>query len=335
MEKTIDTINLFIGDNDGKLPYRSRKGEQRTTISWGQRKLMIGEIEFLTYFWNPTKVPKPIVVYAGASPGTHIPLLATMFESVAEWHLYDPRPFKIAGTSKIILHQQLFTDKDATQWANREDIILISDIRTADHTTMKPDENEAAVWTDNLMQQKWLSIMKPIISSLKFRLPYYDVWNDMLKPNSPWLTKLGMTGENPQQLKYLKGLIMYQPWRPSTSTETRLIVSRDDGLVTTTYDLIDYEQILAYHNVIVREQEKYVNIPDDELLKDFDSAVEAFILKQYFYKMIGNDTTSNETILKLSRLITEELNVGRPTRVNLSILRSGENKSARRLTKGS
>lgn len=335
MEKTLTTANLFLSDTDTKLPYRSRKGEKRTAISWGQRKLMIGEIEFLTYFWNPIKVPKPTVVYAGASPGTHIPLLATMFESVAEWHLYDPRPFKISGSGKIILHSQLFTDKDAAQWSGRDDIIFISDIRTADHTTMKPDENEAAVWTDNLMQQKWLTIMKPVIASLKFRLPYSDVWSEMSKLNSPWLEKLGLSPETSQQVKYLKGHIMYQPWRPSTSTETRLIIQRDDGLVSQTYNLIDYEQMLSYHNVVVREQDKYkspINIIDNELLSDFDSTVEAFTLKQYFYKMTGNDTTSSETILKLSRLITDELNRSRPTKVDLTALRIGDNKSAKRLT---
>src|SRR5574337_94987 len=113
MQKTIDVSSLFVTDASGKMPYRSRKGEQRTAISWGQRKLIIGEIEFFLYFWNPKTLPNPTVVYVGASPGSHIPLLSSMFESVAAWHLYDPRPFKIQGTSKIHLHQQLFTDKDA------------------------------------------------------------------------------------------------------------------------------------------------------------------------------------------------------------------------------
>lgn len=64
------------------VPYRRRTGETKTVIHWGQRKLLMSEIEFLTE--HASEVPKMLflsfyssdnnqsqwVIYAGAAPGT-------------------------------------------------------------------------------------------------------------------------------------------------------------------------------------------------------------------------------------------------------------------------
>ncbi len=47
------------------LPYRRRKGEEKTVVHWGQRKLLLSEIEFLTLYGQEGHP----VVYAGAAPG--------------------------------------------------------------------------------------------------------------------------------------------------------------------------------------------------------------------------------------------------------------------------
>ena len=56
--------------------YYRRKAEKeiKTMVHWGQRKLLIAELEFLTFFWDPEIVPHPTIVYAGAAGGDHIPL---------------------------------------------------------------------------------------------------------------------------------------------------------------------------------------------------------------------------------------------------------------------
>ena len=75
-----------------KKPYRRRADEEKTAIHWGQRKLLMSEIEFLL-----STLPKSqqcVVVYAGAAPGTHVRILADMFPS----HLFvlvDPAPFTV------------------------------------------------------------------------------------------------------------------------------------------------------------------------------------------------------------------------------------------------
>jgi hypothetical protein len=96
------------GDGDPELPYRRRQGEYKTVLHWGQRKLHVSEIEFLTEFG----FPYCHVVYAGAASGTHIKQLSEMFPDVT-FHLYDPSPFTVLPTERIRIHNELFTDEIA------------------------------------------------------------------------------------------------------------------------------------------------------------------------------------------------------------------------------
>ncbi len=79
-----------------RLKYRRRKGEVKSVLHWGQRKLLLSEIEFLLLHGDGVK----LVVYAGAAPGTHIAYLADLFP---EHHfvLYDPAPFTVKATPQI------------------------------------------------------------------------------------------------------------------------------------------------------------------------------------------------------------------------------------------
>ena len=164
--------DLLLNSDDPELPYRRRKNEEKVSLHFGQRKLLLTVVQFLTLFWNPKKVPKPIVVYAGAAPGNNIEIISQLFPEV-EFHLYDPWTFKINETDKIHLYNQYFTDHDAKQWSGRSDIYFISDIRTADYTKAKNlDENENQIMQDMMKQMNWYNIINPIHGHLKFRLPY-------------------------------------------------------------------------------------------------------------------------------------------------------------------
>src|SRR5688572_5255739 len=83
-------------------------GEKKTVIHWGQRKLLLSEIEFLT--WHAFH--GCAVVYAGAAPGTHIPYLCKLFPWVQKWILYDPTPFHPATKRhpKVECVEDIFTD---------------------------------------------------------------------------------------------------------------------------------------------------------------------------------------------------------------------------------
>ncbi len=60
----------ILEEDAPRAPYRRRKDEVKSVIHWGQRKLLVAEIEFLTMYAGTRKsdTPQP-VVYAGAAPG--------------------------------------------------------------------------------------------------------------------------------------------------------------------------------------------------------------------------------------------------------------------------
>jgi hypothetical protein len=75
----------------------------RSTNHWGQRKLLLSEIEFLSLFIPQLRARSPppkriVVVYAGAAPGTHIPYLFDLFDNRTgdlQFALFDPAYFSI------------------------------------------------------------------------------------------------------------------------------------------------------------------------------------------------------------------------------------------------
>ena len=299
--------DLTLNPEDPELPYRRRKDEEKKSIAYGQRKLMLTLVQFITNFWDPEVVPNPKLVYAGAAPGTNIGIVSTMFPEI-EFHLYDPRPFKIKLSDKIKTYQQYFTNEDAQKWADRDDIFFVSDIRTADYNKASDlDENEQQIMDDMQMQMEWYNIIKPVRGHLKFRLPYTG-------------------GNRPSHMEYLYGYVFKQCWAPQTSTETRLVpVYGNDGEpITKLWNCQKYQDQMFYHNVIVREsfcydnpfvqsddnnnnETQYIDYP--ELLNDWDSRAETQILMDYIYKRVGKvGKHIQQMVIALSRMITTRLN---------------------------
>nr|QBK91940.1 MAG: poly a polymerase regulatory subunit [Pithovirus LCPAC304] len=307
---------LHLAPDAPRREYYSRKkeGEIKTSVHWGQRKLLMSEIAFLVYFWDPKEVPHPIVVYAGAACGDHIPLLPDLFPQIKEFHLYDPEPFSIDPTDKLRLYSQLFTVDTAKEWSGRDDVLFISDIRTGDYTKMTSSDNEKAIIEDMELQKRCVEIIQPVQAHLKFRLPYSDFDEEYMK------------------VHYLDGYAFLQPWAPHTSTETRLVPVKNGGEYTTkVWDAIQYEEQLFYHNTVYRSMQLYNNpflhknntrhkpiktyeahrerlvpLHPPELTNDYDSMAEVHILRAYFGKF--DLTPSKQEVCDLSDKITVELN---------------------------
>ena len=71
--------------------YYVRKDERKKLAAhWGQRKLFLSELYFLTKYAGLSKN----VIYAGAAPGKHTKYLATLFPE-HKFILVDPSPFHI------------------------------------------------------------------------------------------------------------------------------------------------------------------------------------------------------------------------------------------------
>lgn len=225
----------LVGTLETSMPrtmYRRRQNELKSTLHWGQRKLMLSEVEFL----NEHSHAKSHVVYAGAAPGSHLACLCALFPDIT-FDAFDPRPFDEnlwppKGPKNLVLHQECFTDRTAEKLASSgKRILFISDIRTADWKEMSPEAHDDCILRDLHAQQHWVKIIRPECSMLKFRLPYAD----------------GCT-------KYLAGEIKLPVWGPQTTTECRLIVKPIDS--------INAEDVFAeevYHHQQILEQLFYFN----------------------------------------------------------------------------
>jgi hypothetical protein len=160
---------IFQCPGSPQLPYRRRHGEVKSVCHWGQRKLLLSEIEFFSEYGS-SQIPT-FVIYAGAAPGHHIPLLADMFPNL-HFLLVDPSPFEIEETDRIHIRNEFFSEELARQLskgfigsnldAHKKNspsdcqtpnlgemtMFFISDVRTADWTLMSSEEVDQAIIED-------------------------------------------------------------------------------------------------------------------------------------------------------------------------------------------
>lgn len=225
----IDGALRKLTDNFPRSKWSSKIKPNPPNTHWGQVKLTLAEIRFL----NSIRGDEPkIVVYAGAAAGYHIPLLSKMFPDIL-FILYDPAKFGINPTSNIIIRQEMFTDEIAKLYHNM-DVIFISDVRTDEDDPKTFEEN---VHKNNIMVEKWINIMNPKCSSLKFRFPYPV--SDSLQDTN---------------YEFLDGEIYFQQFAPSVSTETRLIINQENNYSKKVYDTKDYEEKMFYFNTKYRNR---------------------------------------------------------------------------------
>lgn len=268
--------------------YFSGSGNTKTVNHWGQRKLLMSEIEFLTNYSKENDT----VLYAGAAPGNHVPYLANLFP-LLKFVLVDPMPFSV----NVFDHKQLtirkdtyFDDDMAREFSGRDDILFISDIRTTSISEMKDEEDvESQIIEDQLKQMRWHLLMRPKYSMLKFRLPY---------------------GEGTMQ--YFDGDIYLPVWGPVNTTETRLVVGRNPEIKI--WNNKEYEENMAYFNNVQRVSYYNHNLKNYCLDHCYDCSSEIYILGNYLYKYRANVLHTQEqfwnTITSLIDQITSELSSG-------------------------
>jgi hypothetical protein len=195
-----DQNSRLLSDSAPRLEYQRRKGQLKSVLHWGQRKLLLSEIEFLTNYGEAGR----IVLYAGAAPGTHTNYLSELFPELT-FVLVDPSHFETIPTDRIKIIQDFFTDDIAYKYRGLG-VLFISDIRTASWSDMKEEDVEAYVESDNIAQMRWHGILRPLRSMLKFRLPYVDERTDAARFT-----------------RYLDGEVYLPIWGPQTTSETRLV----------------------------------------------------------------------------------------------------------------
>lgn len=316
--------HMTVGDGDPQMPWRSLAGQQRSAIKWGQLKLWVTEIQFLTLYLDLVKHPHPIVVYVGAALGIHIAGLADMFPPVT-FHLFDFHPKRKrvfhevleddAGKSRkanVQLFQRYFTDADVATYAAMPSVYFITDIRSLSYDKSKKTEadnrrNEKMAWDDMLLQQRWVLGIKPVRALLKLRFPYcYDFVQKEIGPTCP----------------YLAGVVYLQPWTSPSSTETRLVPN--DTYNTQEWDYPAVEGMLFAHNTGIRESGRFLNpldltptpvAPELGFTMDWDSTFTVMVVMDYL-RFVGALVTKPNVVSVLAVLVGRA-NVGRTTLVGL------------------
>jgi hypothetical protein len=260
----------ILNDEFPQEKYQPRKkDEDRTTIHYGQRKLHLSEVEFLTNVCNdlPDKTFKKIVlIYAGAAPGIHLDLLSQMFPFIT-FVLIDPAKFSIEPNSKLIIKREFFTDEmalDLKEEYNDWIRLFISDIRLAGPGYgYNDDEIEEKVFEDMRSQENWYKILEPFRSLLKFRLPYVENRNN----------------QKNNKINYLDGKIYFQIWAPCSSSETRLFVGENAS--KREYDCLKYENQMFRFNRVERAQCYNHTIEANGIDHCYDCRGEVFIFQNY------------------------------------------------------
>ncbi|CAN0146832.1 unnamed protein product, partial [Ectocarpus fasciculatus] len=243
-----------------RLPYRRREAEPKSAVHWGQRKLLLSEIEFLSEFGRPV-VGGVCCIYIGAAPGRHIPFLSQLFPEI-EFVLIDPSSFCIGDTNKISIRNEFATPTLCATFSGRtETVLCISDLRTADWRLMDAAAVECAVRQDMELQRDCVRAIGPAAALVKFRLPY--------------------SGEGTEE--YLDGEIRLPIWGPQTTTESRLLVRRAEsgGYNTKAWDVKAYNQEMFYFNTITRVNTYNHTVKSAGLDYCYDCAAEVAVLQQY------------------------------------------------------
>lgn len=246
-------------------------------LHFGQRKLLLSEIEFLCAIEEARGDGKPILcVYAGAANGSHLPFLFDLFPNVC-FVLIDPAPFcppvqEIAdsGDGAVVeLVQDYCTDelclRLARMYGEKYSVYLISDIRSGIPKRMTSNkEHTEMMLRDNAWQKSWCWSLRAQAAMLKFHPPYPAVTDTEARNYDP-------EDDTPASIEYLDGRQLFGVWAPKSSSEVRLIVEGPFGSDVVAkqraYCCVEHEEQCYHYNT----HERYSQ----------DCAAERLILGRY------------------------------------------------------
>jgi len=258
---------------DKRIPYMNEN--RNIGVHIGQLKLLFSEVFFISKFlkMNPKKV-----VYVGAgSDGYHNTYLSKMFPQI-QFDLWDPGKFNVEERPNIKIYNKFFNDSEAKKYEPEgKDILFMSDIRNLSIANERDnfDKSDKIVMADMNNQMRWVKLIKPIASFLKFRLPY--------------ITK---------SFDYFTGKIYMQPYSPITS-EARIIVKNIDKIKT--YDANEYDEKMSYFNNYIRyetKEKRWTNIMNKyNIINNWDNSFAFYILRYYLKKT--NKPNNDEDVASL------------------------------------
>jgi len=301
-EPELTKIPIFINDIPKTDIYNEEQLEWQPRCHWGQKKLLLSEIQFLTRIsktLNITNFKDYAVVYIGSAAGHHLPILYNMYPDLI-WLLYDPAPFTKdvykhpTKENSVFVYNMFFTDetiKHVLQNCQNRKILFISDIRVeATEITIIKDMGDQAYWGMELNAEFML---------LKFRLPYDELdkvptTNEQFRFDNKKLVNPSFKTNKKDTMIYLKGDIYLQIFPPPYSGELRLFIQQKNNK----YELDEYNYINIQNKIFKYNSQyridficnkkvcsnmplKYIN-----LIPGYDTSIECLMeyitLKDYY-----------------------------------------------------
>jgi hypothetical protein len=215
-----------------RLPYVSRQREWKWSLHWGQLKMFLNELDFLTRIVAQTGLTKFTLLYVGNLYGAYFTHVLDMFpEMTVLLYTENDVEKEIANHPRVKHYKEKFSVDMCyyltTENIDTRELFLYSNIRSGTSSkSYKQDMDE---------QVAWLKILTPRMSSIKFKLEY---------PGS---------GVDEDVISfYPDGQLLFCPFTSPTSTETRLIINNDFN--EKKYSCRAYEEKMFYHNSVARKQ---------------------------------------------------------------------------------
>lgn len=274
-------------------------------IAIGQYKLLISELQFLTYFTNG----EGLIIYAGSSPGHHLQSLFKLFPHFT-WHLYDIRKFRVDNydRKKVKYFQQYFTNEEANYYRTnyrKKALYFISDIRNIGleiyrdvyqslieeftnlniHLTFT-DKGDLIKTRDiyNDEQQKLMKKLHAIVEQKIDQGVLDDMqtqkqWLNIMRPTVAQLKfRLPYNSIRYPLISYFNGKCFWGIFSKNRSSETRLVVDNYD--VEVLWDTKKYDDQLYYHNLHRNTKYKVNGVT----YNTYDEAAEQYLIIKYINK---------------------------------------------------
>lgn len=260
---------------------------------WGQKKLFMSEVQFLTRVAEQVgDLSSHVLVYVGAAHGHHHPLTYDLFPEL-DWIMYDPGDFYRGvythprGKGAVRVFREFFTDdklQEVKRMARGRRILFVCDIR------LKP--NEEMVNKDMIAQAHWGTQLGAEHMLLKFRLPYDNADSRRLalpctfrdlRIAPEFVANAEQRTSSSNEVLYLDGTVNLQLYPPIHSTELRLHVTRqpDGRYRTRAYDYKKAENQMFTFNTMIRgawaAPEEHPATALLRLIPGYDSSIECLM----------------------------------------------------------
>ncbi|CAF1476000.1 unnamed protein product [Adineta ricciae] len=248
-----------------------------TTEFWSQRNLLLGEIEFLTKY--SSKQTNLLVIYLENSSNSHFNHLSQLFPQI-QFHVFRTKSNEIKETKQLKIFNEIFTNEIALKYSSHSSLLFICNLQRF--------ENDENIDKDTKNEIRWISILKPLASFLRFSFPKTHC----------------------EMLEFYQGDLYWNLWSSPESVECRIMIENLPKLIF--YDWKQFQQSFFYFQQIKRTmfyQHDLDHIETEGLDHCYDCTAEIFILKNYFTSIqhIHEKKSLFQSIAQLSHQISLNL----------------------------